>query len=481
MRRSKWPFLPYKGKWQGSFSERQAMETLRSKVLEEQHHSETNFVSMLVDCFRIYGSNPSFSGYSFMVQHLLHKNFHSYLPPILDHLEKSERIDVPEKFFVNLIHEYGKADMLQEAVNMFLRIPKFRCSPSALSLNSVLNILCRKNDGLALIHDVLLKAPALNIRLEASSFRILIRALCRTGRVGFAIELFNIMQQLHEFIPDSGFYLLILRALCKYSTPDEVMKFLEDMWNGGVLPSTWEYNAVINLLVSKGRLNDAYSILTRMKVEGKRPDIISYTTILNGFILVNNFIEAEEVFDEMLVLGIDLDVVTYNTYISGLCKQREFGRAYRMVLCMEKAGCKPDTESFNTLMDGYTKAGEHVKVKEVMSKMLEKGYQGNSRTNAILIDGLLMEQKPAEACQMLMEMVSKGLIPNSATFNAVVCSLCQKNFLDKGIQVLEEMISHSIAPDDSLWEALLSAINLRREEMAVHLEEMILGGSRDRW
>ncbi|KAM0950521.1 putative tetratricopeptide-like helical domain superfamily, pentacotripeptide-repeat region of PRORP [Dioscorea sansibarensis] len=475
MRRSKWPFLPYKGKWQGSFSERQAMETLRNKVFEE-HNSETNFVSMLVDCFRIYGSNPSLSGYSFMVQHLLQKNLHSHLPSILDHLENSERIDVPEKFFVNLIQEYGKADMLQEAVSMFLRIPKFRCSPSALSLNSVLTILCQKNDGLVLIHDVLLKAPELNIRLEASSFRILIRALCRTGRVGFAIELLNMMQQLHELIPDSGFYLLILRALCKYSTPNEVMKFLEDMWNAGVLPSTWEYNAVINLLVRQGRLNDAYSILTRMKVEGKKPDTISYTTMLNGLILVNNFSEAEEVFDEMLVLGIDPDVVTYNTYISGLCKQGELGRAYRMVLCMEKAGCKPDTETFNTLMDGYTKAGEHAKAKEVMSEMLEKGYHGNSRTFAILIDGLLVEHKPAEAYQMLMEMLSKGLFPNSATFKAVACSLCQKNLLDKGIQVLEEMISHSIAPDEILWEALLCAINLRCEEIAVHLEEMILDG-----
>ncbi|KAJ0975522.1 hypothetical protein J5N97_017487 [Dioscorea zingiberensis] len=469
----KWPFLPYKGRWQGSFSELQAMETLKKKVLEEQNPA-TNFISILTECFRSYGSNPGMPAYSFMVKYLLQKKLHSHLPPILDHLEMSGRIDVPENFFINLIQEYGKTNMIQEAVNIFLRIPKFRCSPSALSLNSVLSILCKKNEGLELVHDVLLKAPELNIRLEASSFLILIRALCRIGRVGFAIELLSIMQQLHEYIPDSRFYSLILRALCKHSTPMGVMKFLEDMQNAGVVPSTLEYNNVINFLVSNGQLKDAYSILNRMKVEGKRPDIISYTAILNGFILANDFCDAEEVFDEMLVMGIVPDVFTCNTYISGLCKQDDFGKAYGMVVCMEKAGCKPDTETFNTLMDGYTKAGENMQAKKVMSEMLEKGYHANSRTYAILIDGFLTEHKVVESCQVLMKMLSTGLIPNSVTFNAVICCLCQKNLLSEGIQVLEEMASRSVIPDESTWGTILSAINLSCGEIAIHLEEMDL-------
>lgn len=395
MKSWKWPLSPYKGKWQQTFSEQQAMETLKKKVSEE-NKSPTNFLSILTDSFRSYDSDPSPSAYSFIIKYLFRRHLLAHVPLILDHLEKVEKFDVPERIFVNLIRDYGRVGMLQDAIDTFFRIPKFRCTPSVISLNSLLAILCKKKEGLLFVREVLMKTPEMNIRLEASTFWILIRALCRNGKILSAVELLNMMP-LHECTPDGKFYSLVLCSFCKQSGSSEIMGFLEEMRNVGFLPTAKEYKNVIDVLVGEGKVDDAYHVLGQMKYEGRRPDIVSYNSILDGFIVANNFQMADELFDEILLMGLVPDSFTYNTYTKGLCKQGKLEQACKMVICMERAGCKPDLETFNTLMAGHIKAGEMGKARDIMSEILKRGHQWDSHTYTNLIEGLLDEGGMAEA------------------------------------------------------------------------------------
>ena len=373
MRILKWPLSPYKDKWHRAYNELQAMRTLKKKVSEV--NPKANFVAIMNDSFHNYGTDPSPSAYSFMIKYLSHKRLFSHLHLILDHLEKAERLEIPERIFANLIQYYGKLSLLQDAIDTFYRIPKFRCTPSVLSLNSLLSVLCKKEEGLILVRDVLMKSLEMRIRLEASTFRILIRALCRNGKVSSAVELLNLMQ-LDECTPDSKMYSQVLNSLCKHGEVSEVMDFLEVMGSAGILPDTSDYNSVIDFLVRAGKGDYAYSVLTKMKSEDKRPDISSYNSVLNGLLLKNDFLKVDEMFDEILLTGLAPNVSTYNTYVDGLCRQGDFKRANRMVICMEKAGCMPDSTTFNVLISGYVKAGEMGKAREIMNEMLLRVSSG---------------------------------------------------------------------------------------------------------
>ncbi|KAB5561308.1 hypothetical protein DKX38_006265 [Salix brachista] len=66
-----------------------------------------------------------------------------------------------------------------EAIELFYRIPKFRCVPSVYSLNNLISVLCRNSIGLKLVPGILLKSQVMNIRVEESTFQVLITALCR--------------------------------------------------------------------------------------------------------------------------------------------------------------------------------------------------------------------------------------------------------------------------------------------------------------
>ncbi|WOL18003.1 hypothetical protein Cni_G26796 [Canna indica] len=441
MRSWVWSASPYKGKWQQRFGELQAMETFKKKVSEEEQSHESSYLSILINCFRTYDSNPSPSAYSFIIKYIFQRRLFSHLSPILEHLEKAERFDVPERIFVNMIQGFGRADRLCDAADIFFRIPKFRCTPSVVSLNVLLTVLCKSREGIVLVRDVLLKAAEMNIRLEASTFQILIRALCRNGKLSSAIELLNMMQ-LHECTPDAKLYSLIFYSLCKQGGSTQVIEFLEEMRNAGFMPSALEYNNAVSILVNEGKSEDAYSFLCLMRMEGKRPDVTSYNRIIDAFILANDFQKADELFDEMLLIGLLPNSATYNIYISGLCKQGNLEQARRMLACMERAGCKPDLETFNTVIAGYIKVDEIANAKELMMEVLEKGLQLNSHTCELLIDGLLSKGEIEEAKQLLMEMTSMGgFTPGLSNFNTLTCSLCQKSLLCEDAKIQEETIS----------------------------------------
>uniref|UniRef100_A0A1D1YD27 Pentatricopeptide repeat-containing protein At2g38420, mitochondrial n=1 Tax=Anthurium amnicola TaxID=1678845 RepID=A0A1D1YD27_9ARAE len=382
----KWRLMPYKGKWQHMFCEQLAMEELKKKVTEE-HNPGADFVELLTSTFGNYGLRLSFSAYSFTIKNLMQRSLFPQLPFILDNLEKVESFETSERIFINLIHCYGDANMLQEAVDIFFRIPKFRCTPSVKSLDSLLFTLCKRKEGLILVPDVLTRIPLMNLRLEGSSFWILIRALCKNGKVLSALELLDMMK-LQECIPDSRTYSYILSSLCENADSVKVLDFLEEMKNAGFSPSLMDCTSVINVLVKEGKADDAFAILWQMKSDGLCPDVVNYTSVLKGYILSGDFQKAEAMFDEMLVIGLVPDSFAYNTYINGLCKQGHFEQACTMLVFMEKMGCSPGTLTYNIIIGAYCKAGEFGKAKEIMKRMQEKNVAGNSHTYRFM-SGLL--------------------------------------------------------------------------------------------
>lgn len=97
-------------------------------------------------------SPPHFHDYPACAS-LLHRLARSRLFPLVDSLLlfiRSNRIPCKESIFNSLIHHFGKARLPDKALNLFLSIPSFNCSPSSPSrqtLNFLLNALV-DNDAL---------------------------------------------------------------------------------------------------------------------------------------------------------------------------------------------------------------------------------------------------------------------------------------------------------------------------------------------
>lgn len=349
--------------------------------------------------------------------------------------------------------------MIRPAIDLFFRIPKFRCVPSVDSLNCLLLVLCRNREGIRVVPQILLKSQLMNIRLEESCFCVLIEGLCRIRKVNNAIKLLNFMIS-DGYSLDGRLCSLIIATLCEDEnnlswSSVEVMGFWDDMRRLGFSPGRVDWCNVIRFYVKKGKGMDALDVLKQMKAGGIKPNVVAYTLVLDGVIAEGKFEKADRLFDEMLVLGLVPNIRTYNVYINGLRKQNKVEEGVVMLACMEELGCNPNVVTYNVLLKGLCKAGKLSRAREIVKEMRVKGVQLDSQTYGILIGGLVKVGEIDEVCRMVKEILDKGFPLPSSTFDDVICGLCQRGLFGKALELLKESVGENFAPGIRSWEALL--------------------------
>ncbi|KAK7340002.1 hypothetical protein VNO77_20693 [Canavalia gladiata] len=471
----KWPHSPYKTLWHHNFGEQQAMQILKQATIEmgpsqqpQRHNLHHPFLlSTLLDSFKAYSCDPTPKAYYFVIKSLTKSSQLQDIPPVLDHLEHMEKFESPEFIFVYLIRFYGLADMAQDAVDLFFRIPRFRCTPTVCSLNLVLSLLCRKRECLEMVPRILLKSQHMNIRIEESTFWVLIKALCRIKRVDYAFKILHCMIE-DGYNLDERICSLIISSLWELQdlTSVDALVVWGDMRKLGFSPGVMDYTNMIRFLVKEGRGMDALDILNQQKEDGIKPDIVCYTMVLSGMVAEAEYMKLDELFDEMLVFGLIPDVYTYNVYINGLCKQNNVDEALKIVASMDELGCKPNVVTYNTLLGALCVAGDLGKAKALIKEMGLKGVELNLHTYRIMLDGLVGKAEIGEACLLLEEMLEKCLYPRSSTFDNIIFQMCQKGLINEVLELTEKIIAKGFAPGARAWETLLlnSGSELRYSE-----------------
>ncbi|CAK7343662.1 unnamed protein product [Dovyalis caffra] len=455
----KWPYSPYKARWHRIFSQQQAMQSLKqsaTKPPQQEEPIKPHVLSSLIHSFSIYNVEPTPKAYDFIIKTLVKTSQFHYIPSVLDHLENFENFEPPESIFSYLIEVYGSTDKTHEAIELFSRIPKFRCVPSVYSLNTLISVLCRNSKGLNLVPEIMLKSQAMNIRMEESTFQVLITALCRIKKVGSAIEMLNCMVN-DGFTVNTEICSMLLSCLCEQKdvTKFEVMGFLEELRKLGFFPGMMDYSNVIRFLV-KGKMGvDALHVLNQMKLDRIKPDIFCYTMVLHGMIEDGEYLKADELFDELLLFGLVPDVYTYNVYINGLCEQNNVEAGVKMLASMEELRCKPNLITYNILLKQLCKVGELSKAADLLREMGLKGIGQNMQTYRIMIDGLASNGKIVEACGFFEEAMDKGLLNQSLKVDDIICGLCQRDLSCKALELLEKMVSKNVSPGARAWKSLL--------------------------
>ncbi|XP_016727732.2 pentatricopeptide repeat-containing protein At2g38420, mitochondrial [Gossypium hirsutum] len=451
----KWPLISsHKTKWRQAFTQNQPMVSFK-QLVARHNPLQPDFVPSLLQSLSLYNLHQSPQAYHFLIKTLLHNRQFHHIPSLLHHLQL-QHFQTPEYIFTHLVKFYGNANRIPDAVDIFYRIPQFRCFPSAYSLNALLALLCRSQRGLKLLPQVLLNSLHMNIRLEESTFRLLVCTLCRMNKVAYAIEILQRMLDDGLGVNDKVFSFVLSSVSAEGDLDGEdVIGFWRGLRKLGFSPAMGDYDGVVRFLVKKGRGLDAWDVLNQMKSDGIKPGIISYTMVLNGVTAEGDYILADELFDELLMLGLVPNVYTYKAYIDALCKQNKVEEGIKMVACMEELGCKPNVLIYNTLLRTISKAGEISRARELVKEMKYKGIEMNWVSYTIIIDGLVSNGEILEACALVEEVLHKCIFIKSLTFDEVICGLCQRGLVCKALELLGKMVERSISPGARVWEALL--------------------------
>ncbi|PWA54221.1 Pentatricopeptide repeat-containing protein [Artemisia annua] len=349
-----------------------------------------------------------------------------------------------------------------------------KCLPSVGLLNCLVSVLCKRKEGLVIVPQVLVKSRLMNIRIDESSFVVLIKGLCRFRKAKSAVGLLCHMFEYGIEI-DRSCFSLVLSTLCRFRDNvecGEVMGLVEEMRKLGFCFDRMDYVNVIRFLVICGKGMDALELLSEMKRDGFMPDVVCYTVVLDGVISIGEYECAERLFDEMLLCGLVPDINTYNVYVNGLCKQKKFDNGIMMLSCMEEIGCKPNTITYNTILSAIYESGEIGLANDFLAQVRRKGVMLNSRTYEIMICRMVDTDYISKALDLLEEMVDKRLLPQSATFDDVLCKLCQKGLVSKALNLLTEMLGKNVIPGCRSWKALLVELQIKHAYMEIDFSDM---------
>ncbi|KAG8368731.1 hypothetical protein BUALT_Bualt15G0076500 [Buddleja alternifolia] len=328
------------------------------------------------------------------------------------------------------------------------------------------------------------------------------------NRVDEAVAFFRgHILRLRSFCPDTCSFNIVMRGLCREGKVEKAFEFFDSMRNFGCHPDLVSYNTLINGLCRVGKVNRAEELLREVKVQcGFSPDVVTYTSVICGYCKFGKMENAATLLDEMINNGIRPNLFTFNVIIDGFGKKGLVALASKMYERMVDGCCYPDVVTFTSLIDGHCRLGELEQGMKLWNEMNERKVSPNVYTFSILISALCKENRLNEARDLLRqlnwredivpppfiynpvidgfckagnvdeanaivaEMEAKGCIHDKMTFTILILGHCMKGRMFEAIGMYYKMLSVGCAPDNITISSLISC--LRKAGMAREANEI---------
>ncbi|KAH6781468.1 Tetratricopeptide repeat superfamily protein [Perilla frutescens var. frutescens] len=282
-----------------------------------------------------------------------------YIENLLEH-QKTLPQGRREGFIIRIIVLYGRARMVNHAVNTFRDMHLYGCKRTVKSFNAALKVLTQSRD-LQAIDLFLNEVPhRFGIKLDAYSFNIVIKSFCEMDILEKA---FLIMVGMEKWgiAPDVFTYTTLIEASYKSNRPEIANGLWSRMVLKGCLPNIATFNVRIQFLVNKGRTWDANKLLAFMRQQKKFPEFP--------------------------------DEVTYNLVIKGFCKMGSLKMAMAVYSAFNNEGYTPNQKIYQTLIHYFCEAGEFDLAYNMCNQSMQKNWFPSVGTIINLLEGLVRHRK----------------------------------------------------------------------------------------
>ncbi|KAJ9154635.1 hypothetical protein P3X46_027953 [Hevea brasiliensis] len=262
---------------------------------------------------------------------------------------------IQEEIEANIV---GYNALIHEALSVSCKMEGNGCSPNVITYSALIDGFAKAGDLVGasetwnkvmvndcipnvVVHTGMLdKMTTDDCPPNTVTFNAFIKGLCRSGRVEWALKMFNKMGQ-YGCSPNVMTYNEILDGLLKANRIKEALELVREMEDNSVKLNSVTYNtilcgfclaglfeetskllgknAVIYAYCKQGKVKATIQLVDRVSAGGERkPDIIAYTNLLWG---ICNQIGVEEAFmylGKMLSKGICPSVAIWNVLVRGL-------------------------------------------------------------------------------------------------------------------------------------------------------------------
>ncbi|ERM98077.1 pentatricopeptide repeat-containing protein At5g18390, mitochondrial [Amborella trichopoda] len=307
----------------------------------------------------------------------------------------------PETFSA-VMDSYGKAGLLDRAVEVFNRMKHFDCPQTTGVYNSLLSALCM-------------------VKNFQGAYALIRRMIRKGGH------------------PDKQTYAILVNGWCSSGKLGEAREFLEEMSKKGFNPPVRGRDLLIDGLLNAGYLESAKELVKKMTKEGFLPDISTFNSLLEALCNSGETEFCIELLRVVTELSLVLDIGTYKILIPAVSKSGQIDEAFRLLHASIEDGHKPFPSLYAPLLKVLCKRGQFGDAFSLFADMKAEGHAPNRPVYTMLMRMCCRGGRCVDAANYLVEMVERGLAPRSESFDMVIDGLknAGKHDLAKRIDHME--------------------------------------------
>lgn len=224
------------------------------------------------------------------------------------------------------------------------------------------------------------------------------------------------------YSPKEGTYMKLLVLLGRSGQAIQAQKLFDAMEEEGCKPTPALYTALLAAYCRSGLLDEAFSILSKMKTLPLcQPDVYTYSTLLKACVDASRFDLVDSLYQDMSKHMITPNTVTQNTVLSGYGKAGKFDEMEKVLSAMlESDSCKPDVWTMNIIISLFGNIDQIDAMEKWYERFRAFGIEPDTRTFNILI-GAYGKRRMYDKMTAVMEYMRKLAFPwTTSTYNNVI-------------------------------------------------------------
>lgn len=357
-----------------------------------------------------------------------------------------------EKQFEILIRMHSDANRGLRVFYVYEKMKKFGVKPRVFLYNKIMDALV-KTGHFDLAMSVYDDFKSDGLVEEGVTFMILIKGLCKAGRVDEAVKLLGQMRNLCK--PDVFAYTAMVRVLVSEGNLDGCLMVWEEMRGDKVEPDVMAYATLVMGLCKGNRVEKGYELFNEMKGKGYLIDRAIYGTLIEAFVADGKVGLACDLLKDLMESGYRADLAIYNSLIEGLCNAKWVDKAHKLFRVTVQEDLQPDFATVNPMLVSYAESKRVDEFYKLLGQMQNLGFNVIDNLSKFFSYMVIKEERIMTALEMFENLKLKGY-QSVSIYNTLIGALHQFGDVNKALTLFQDLEMSSLEPDSSSYSSAIT-------------------------
>ncbi|KAF8013060.1 hypothetical protein BT93_I1049 [Corymbia citriodora subsp. variegata] len=365
----------------------------------------------------------------------------------------SRGMDPHAEAFAVMVWGICQSNSLRKVEELLAYMMRRNLSLSVSSFRMMVRLMCLGGQVHAVLNLIdLLVGPSNSHGLII--YNILIFYAFSSGKIFLVKKILDELQE-KKLQPDEVTYNFLVHGFSKIKDLSSSLHYLSIMISEELTPSKRSLRGIINCSSELSDPGMCIWLSQQLESRGWITDSAIQNAVVEGLLSHGKLGEAEEFVDRVVEKNIVPDGVIYDGLVKQLSRQGKMKKAVHLVNTMLKSRSIPTASCYNSLACGFCRSNEMQQALDVHAEMLSRDLRPSMQVWVTLIRKCCNVGETAEAEKLLASMTRVGETPTREIYQLLINRYCRENNSNKASDLVQAMQRVGYEPDfDAQWSII---------------------------